>query len=152
MKKVVICVVLGVLAGCSRPAMNRTTPSPDTTASVPPPPPPPTTAAPAAWKENSSLIGAALVEIRLVDPYRYVLTLDLRTVLPAGSGESLAEPGQRVEVVPDYVTGPDGGISLEHERNQRLYEVRKRKAGEPVMGKITLGADGVWHLVDTGLK
>ena len=47
---------------------------------------------PAAVKENMSMFSSILKEISLLDDHRYVLTLDLRTVLPAGSAESLAEP------------------------------------------------------------
>jgi hypothetical protein len=99
-----------------------------------------------------SMIGAALTEISLVDDYRYVLTLELRTVLPVGGAESLAEPGQTVVVYPEYLTGTGGGISLDVERNRRLFVLRERKPGDAVLGRISMHADGTWHLIDTELK
>lgn len=98
------------------------------------------------------MIGAVLRSIDMVDSMRYVLTLELRTVLPAGNAESLAESGQMVTVYPDYVTGPDGGISLDNERNKRLREIRSIKPGESVIGRITLRQDGKWYLFDSGLE
>jgi hypothetical protein len=99
-----------------------------------------------------SMIGAALLDITLVDNYRYTLTLELRTVLPSGNAASLAESGQTVVVHPDYVTGDQGGISLENKRNQRLYDLRTRKAGDAVMGTISLRDDGLWYIVDTEFR
>lgn len=98
------------------------------------------------------MVGAVLVAIEMVDGTRYILTLDLRTALPAGTAGSLAEPGQTITAYPDYVVGEDGRISLEHERNGRLYDVRRLKPGDSVIGRITLRQDGKWYLFDTGLE
>jgi hypothetical protein len=152
MNATLLCSLLLLLAGCA-PSAERQTPRPaDTTHRALPPPPPGGQAAPAAIKENMSLIGAALLAITLVDNYRYTLTLELRTVLPSGNDASLAESGQTVVVHPDYVTSDRGGISLENKRNQRLYELRTRKAGDAVMGTISLRDDGLWYIVDTEFR
>lgn len=149
-----------ILAGCTAfflLSCTATTPRPgaaeaDSTNPAPTLPPPGAPSAPAAFRENLSMVGAVLVAIEMVDETRYVLTLELRTVLPAGTAGSLAEPGQTVTVYPDYVVGEDGRISLEHERNGRLYEVRHVKPGDGVIGRITLRRDGKWYLFDTGLE
>jgi hypothetical protein len=149
MKTAFTCGMLVFWIGCAPPAERQVRPGADTTAQVQSPPSGGGQPSPTVWKENMSMFGAALIDIRLIDNYRYEMTLELRTVLPSGGAESLAESGQTVVVTPEYVLGADGNISLEVERNRRLFQLRGRKPGDAVMGRLTLHADGTWHLIDT---
>lgn len=152
MRIVALCGIGLLLVSCSAGPKRSETGVLDSLNVQPPPPPPPGGGeqAPAAIKDNMSLIGGVILDIRLVDDYRYELTLDLRTALPAGPRESLAEPGQRVTVYPAFEVGEGGNISLENARNKRLYEVRRIESGRPILGRITLLQDGKWYLHDTG--
>jgi hypothetical protein len=98
------------------------------------------------------MVGAAVVGVAQIDTCRYALTLELRTVLPSGTAANLAESGQTVVAYPDYAVDAQGRISLEIERNRRLYELRTRKVGDAVIGTITLRGEGRWYLVDTQLQ
>lgn len=106
---------------------------------------------PAAIVQNMTLIGAEINRIELDGEYGYILHLELRTALPAGGMASLAEPGQSLLVHPQYSRDEDGSLDQTDERNQRLYQVRSSAIGDPLIGKISLGQDNVWYLVDTGL-
>jgi hypothetical protein len=151
MKTVFGCGVLAVVLGCTHPAQDRMRPTADSTAGIPPAPPKDAAAAPAAWKENMAMIGAVILDMTMIDSVRYSLTLELRTVLPSGNMETMAESGQTVVVSPDYALGPDGSISLDVDRNRRLFRFRERKPGEGMVGRITLHPDGTWGLFDTEL-
>lgn len=107
------------------------------------------TAPPPAVRENLSMIGAVVRSVERTDGDSYHLTIELRTALPAGPAESIAEPGQTVIVRPAYVLGEDGKPRQGVERNARLRAAGDRKPGEALIGKIMLSAEGIWLLVDT---
>jgi hypothetical protein len=106
---------------------------------------------PTAIKPNMSLIGAVITDIILVDEFNFRIGVELRTAVPDGQFESLAEPGQSLRLVPQFRMSDGGMIDRDDERNKRLLEIRSRGAGDFLFGKITLGQDHVWYLVDTTL-
>jgi hypothetical protein len=106
---------------------------------------------PTVVKDNSSLIAAIVTAIDSIDVLQFRIHLDLRTAIPAGSQESLAEPGQQIIAIPLYRKDEYGMVDMRDERNQRLGELRATKVGDSVFGTITLGHDGVWYFVDTKL-
>lgn len=107
---------------------------------------------PAAVKENLTLIGAVVTGIELTGDIDYVLHLELRTAIPLGGTASLAEPGQSLAVHPGYRKNEQGEISLSGEQNKRLHDLRSLKEGEFVLGRISLGQDGIWYIMDTGVE
>ncbi len=152
----VFWIVLLSVMGCatgerqSEQAARRSPQPPDTT--VVPPPPPGGPSQSAVIKDNRTMIGSVILSIELVDVYKYTVHVVLRTALPAGSGESLAEPGQELTLSPSYTLDSNGRVVMEDARNKRLYDVRAMKKGEALLGRITLHQDGVWYLFDTTLE
>lgn len=102
-------------------------------------------------KDNFSLIGAVISAIDTLSEFQYTLHIHLQTALPAGSLESLAEPGQQLEVIPLYHRDESGKIDWNDVRNKRLVEVCSKKEGDFLLGKISLGKNGKWYLIDTQL-
>jgi len=141
--RLTLAALLGLLlVSCSTPReTQQDTPPPATNEPPPPPPsgggPPP----PAVVKENMSLIGAVVRSIEFIDSVGYTLEAELRTAVPAGTGVSLAEPGQTLRLRPDF--------SDNEARNGRLREVRAKKEGDFLLGRIFLDKDGTWRLYDT---
>jgi len=107
---------------------------------------------PAAVKENLTLIGAVVTGIELKGDNVYILHLELRTAIPLGGTASLAEPGQSLVVHSGYRKDEQGEISLSQEPNKRLHDLRSLKEGEFVLGRISLGQDGIWYIMDTGVE
>jgi len=106
---------------------------------------------PATTKENVTLIGAVVESIELVDSVQFKVAIELRTAIPAGGAESIAEPGQRITVIPAYMSGEAGSLDMSNDRNKRLFDVRSLKQGDFLLGKISLSQNGKWYLIDTKL-
>jgi len=102
-------------------------------------------------KPNLSLIGAVISSIEFVDSVRYKAHIELRTAIPIGGLESIAEPGQSLVVQPAYRADGEGKIMLSDPLNRKLFEARLLKNGDFLFGKISLHQDGIWYLEDTGL-
>ncbi len=144
MRRLFLALLPALALACG--GSERTT----TEQAAPAPPPPPPAAPPAAVRENASFIGGIVRSMELLDDVRFVVTLEVRTALPASPGtESLVEPGQTLQVLPLYDEGPGGVIDLQLERNRRLHDVRKVPVGGPVIGRVQVRQDGVWYLLDT---
>lgn len=135
-----LCLIFSFLLGCSSSKQsNQTHQGPKDSSQIAPP---------AAIKDNLSLIGAVITAIDTFEEYQYHLHIDLRTAVPEGSLESIAEPGQQLEVVPAYRLNEQGKIDMEDKRNQRLTQVRSKKVGDFLFGKISLQGNGIWYLHD----
>lgn len=142
------------LAGCSSSGDRSAAPPPAPAVrdSLPPPPPGPGTppAPPAAVAENLTMVAGVVVRVEDVDSLRFVLHLEIRTAIPASpSAASLVEPGQQLQVMPLYTPGPDGRVDPAEPQNRRLRALRTVPPGDPVIGRVQLGRDGVWYLVDS---
>jgi hypothetical protein len=103
-------------------------------------------------KPNRTLIGAIILAIDTTDQPNYTVDIELRTAIPDRESDSLVEPGQRLRVVPSYKTDDRGVVDGNDERNRRLMEVRSRKVGDFLFGKITMSRDSTWYLIDTELR
>ena len=140
-----------VLIGCSsadrKDSLKKPDQVPSETPSTSTPPSPP-----AAVTQNLTLFGAVVEGIQFLDGSDYLLHLELRTALPGDNATSLAEPGQRLSVRPAFVLGDDTMPVPQDPRNLRLLEVRSLKAGDSMVGKITLGQNGTWYLIDNRLE
>lgn len=101
---------------------------------------------------NVTLIGAVITAIAIVDEFQYTLDVELRTAIPEGHSPSIAEPGQRVRVVPSYRLDEQRAVVMSDERNKRLMDVRSKNVGDFLLGKIVLSNDGTWYLIDTELQ
>ncbi len=150
----ILMIVLLYFAGCSgsdentREKSQRT----ETPAIKQPDAPPPTPPPPPAVKDNLTLIGAEITAVNLIGTYDFEFHLTLQTALPAGTGATIAEPGQKITVRPEFVLDESGAPASGNERNKRLFQARMSKVGDPLIGKIGMKQDGTWYLIDTGFK
>lgn len=103
-------------------------------------------------KPNLTLIGAIILAIDTTDHPHYSVDIELRTAIPDSQSESFVEPGQQLRVVPSYKFDDRGVVDVNDERNRRLMEVRSRKVGDFLFGKITMSRDSTWYLLDTELR
>lgn len=136
-------ILVGVLfIACSSTKETEQYTPPPITKDLPPPPPsgdiPPS---PAVVKENMSLIGAVVRSVTLTDSAGFFLDVEIRTAVPAGTGVSLAEPGQMLRLHPDF---SDHAV-----RNARLRDLRTKREGDFLLGRIFLDREGTWRLYDT---
>jgi hypothetical protein len=103
---------------------------------------------PAAIKQNFSYIEAVVDSVKIIDDIRYEVNLLLSSVKPGNSHESIAESGQYVRVVPQYVEGGDNSPDMNNIRNKNLLSVRTAKSGSVLKGSISLSPSGKWVLID----
>lgn len=98
------------------------------------------------------MVAGVLVRVEDLDSVRFVLHLDVRTAIPASpAAASLVEPGQQLQVLPLYTAGPGGIVDLADPHNRRLRALRTVPPGDPVIGRVQMGRDGVWYIVDSML-
>lgn len=105
-----------------------------------------------AIKPNLTLIGAIIVSVDTTDRFAYSVYVELRTAIPERRYESYAEPGQLIRIFPSYKLNEKGTVDVNDERNKRLMEVRAKKVGDFLFGKITMSSDSTWYLLDTELR
>jgi len=107
---------------------------------------------PTVVKDNLTLIGAVIEAIDTTGGILYICDVELRTAIPVGEAASLAEPGQHLRVRPLYHLDGSGRIDPGDERNKRLTDAGTKKVGDFLFGKISLGKNGTWYLIDTELR
>ena len=143
-----LSLVILLSSGCRSSQQEREQVSQDTTAGSKLP----AKAQPTVVKDNLSLIGAVIEAIDTTGGIQYIFDVELRTAVPAGEAASLAEPGQHLRVRPLYHLDDAGQVDPKNERNKRLMDAATKKAGDFLFGKISLGKNGTWYLMDTQLQ
>ncbi len=120
----------------------------------PPPPLPPTVveqpvANPrAAIKENSTLVGAVIVSVDLIDSINYKFEIKLQTAIPDHSMPTLLEPGQSLEVFPAFILDENNNIDMNNPINKKLLELRVLKAKGYFIGKLTVAPDNKCYITE----
>jgi len=105
---------------------------------------------PTTVKPNVTEIEARVESITLIDSIHYRLSLVLTSVKTIEGMESLAEAGQQLVVLPQYMMDDSGAIDIISERNKSLRSLRDVQAGDTFRGKISLAQKGEWVLVEVG--
>lgn len=104
---------------------------------------------PAAIKQNVSLIEAVIDSVIHIDDTRFTLSLTVRSTREIEEDlPSLAEPGQKITVTPEFLPGGEKEIDLKDDRNRRLLALRSATSGTLVRGRVSLIAPGRWILAD----
>lgn len=107
---------------------------------------------PTAIKQNFSYVEAVVDSVIVIDESQYRLSIRLITVSPGSAAENLAEPGQILTVVPQFVKDAGGSSENDSDRNKRLLLLRSAKRGDKMSGNISRSADGRWFLIDAVIR
>lgn len=107
-------------------------------------PPPVQTAPKTTFKPNVTFVGAVIEEIYVIDEFQFQLKVLLNTAIPDRGMETLIEPGQKLELSPEYFLSNNGEIDLNDERNKKIYQLRTILPGDAFMGNVSLTASGKW--------
>ncbi len=102
--------------------------------------------APNTIKDNSTLVGAVIDSVFLLDDLNYKLVVTLQTAIPERFEETVAEPGRVVELQPRYIFNENKIPDLSHPVNKKLHDLRKIKKGGFFIGNITLTPDFKWYI------
>jgi len=104
---------------------------------------------PSAITQQVSYVSGIIDSVIVVDTMRYKITLRLTSVASGGSGESMAEPGQRLTLVPQFVSDANGHPDLSHSRTKSLMSLMSAKKGDTIRCSIVYSIGNGWMLIDT---
>jgi hypothetical protein len=106
-----------------------------------------------ALKQNLSAVEAVIDSVALGPaPGEYSLRVTLTRTTGVEPMENLAEAGQKITLVPQYVLGSTGAPDTASVRNKGLMGLRSATKGETLKGRIALGSDGRWVLVEVNSR
>lgn len=104
---------------------------------------------PSALKQQVSYVTGVVDTVIIIDPTRYTISVRVTSVASGGMGESIAEPGQRVTLIPQFVNDADGKPDLSHRRSKKLISLRSAKSGDTIQCSIIYSIENGWMIIDT---
>ena len=109
-------------------------------------PPPPPINVETAIKENSTIVGAVVDSLELLDPVNYRITVYLMTAIPNQNSENILEPGQTIIVYPAFIFNESNQIDFSNPINNKLIQLRTLKKKGYFIGNISLAADKKYYI------
>ena len=103
---------------------------------------------PTTIKPNASLVTAVIDSLILIDDLQYRIAVRINSSTSVAGMATLAEPGQRTVLSPQYLLDNNKSIETTSDRNKKLLTLRSSKPGDTFHGKISLVEEGKWVLVE----
>lgn len=100
--------------------------------------------APPSIKPNASFVSAFVDTVIPIDDIHYTIRVQLTTAHQEGNFESLAEPGQRLELTPMLRNVGDDSLFWTDEQNLKFFQLRKTGYGDSFIGIISLRSNSGW--------
>ncbi|HUL42730.1 MAG TPA: hypothetical protein VLY03_00065 [Bacteroidota bacterium] len=101
---------------------------------------------PNVFQQSVSLVEAVVDTVIVTDSLSYRASVLVRSA--SGKGNTFASEGEHLTIVPQYGLTDSMTVDPAAPRNKGLLRLRTMKKGESFRGKLSLGQDGGWRLLE----